>query len=75
MTVTINRQPIDGVAIFILAIGITLVVLHVNGVVHRLGETASDRLCDAENAIQSVRAKERIVNEIVPHPVDVRIHH
>lgn len=71
----VNRQPINGVAIFILAIGISHVVPHVNRVVHRLREATSDRLRDAENAIQSLGAKKRIMNEVMPHPIDVRIHH
>jgi len=50
-------------------------MLHVHGIVHRLRETAGDRLCDAENAIQRLRAEEWVVNEVVPHPVDVRIDH
>ena len=50
-------------------------MLHVHGVVHRLREAAGDRLCDSKNAIQSLGAEERIVNEVVPHPVDVRIDH
>ena len=50
-------------------------MLHVHGVVHRLREAAGDRLCDSKNAIQSLGAEEGIVNEVVPHPVDVRIDH
>ena len=75
MTVTINGQPINGIAFFVPVIGISLVMLHVHGVVHRLRETAGNGLCDSKNAIQSLGAKERIVNEVVPHSVDVRIHH
>jgi hypothetical protein len=47
----------------------------VHGVVHRLRETAGDGLSDSENAVQGLRAEERIVNEVVPHPVDIRIDH
>src|SRR6187551_2174823 len=50
-------------------------MLHVHGVVHRLREAACDRLCDSKNAIESLGTEERIVNEVVPHPVDVRIDH
>ena len=50
-------------------------MLHVHGVVHRLREAAGNGLCNSKNAIQSLRAKERIVNEVVPHSVDVRINH
>jgi len=50
-------------------------MLHVHSVVHRLRKAASNRLCDAKNAIQGIGAEERIVNEVVPHPVDVRIDH
>src|SRR5215471_2912911 len=48
---------------------------HMHGVVHRLRETAGDRLRYPEQTIQQLRSEERIMNKIVPHPVDVRIYH
>src|SRR5439155_6647093 len=51
VTVTINGQPINGIAFFVPVIGISLVMLHVHGVVHRLRETAGNGLCDSKNAI------------------------
>jgi hypothetical protein len=75
VTVTINGQPINSIALFVLTIGIPLVMLHMHGVVHRLRKTAGDGLCDSKNPIQSVRTEERIVNEVVSHPVDIRIDH
>jgi hypothetical protein len=75
VTVPINGQPINGITFFVLAIGIPLVMLHVHDVVHRLREATGDGLCDSKNAIQRLGAEERIVNEVVPHPVDVRIDH
>ncbi len=50
-------------------------MLHVHGVVHRLREAAGDGLCDSENAIQGLGTEERIVNKIVPHPVDIGVDH
>src|SRR5438046_6401564 len=50
-------------------------MLHVHGVVHRLGETAGDRLRDSKQAIEKLRPEKRVMNEVVPHPIDVRIHH
>jgi hypothetical protein len=50
-------------------------MLHMHGVVHRLRETAGDRLRDSKQAIEQLRAEKRVMNEVVPHPVDVRIHH
>jgi len=75
VAVTINREPINSITVFVLAVGIPLMMLHVHGVVHRLGEAAGDGLGDSKNAIQRLGAKERIVNEVVPYPVDVRIDH
>src|SRR4029077_20198339 len=50
-------------------------MLHMHGVVHRLRETTSDGLSDSKKAIEQLRAEKRVMNEVVPHPVDVRIHH
>src|SRR5205823_13241608 len=75
VTVTRNGHPINGIDFFVPVIGISLVMLNVHGVVQRLRETAGNGLCGSKNAIQSLGAKERIVNEVVPHSVDVRIHH
>ena len=50
-------------------------MLHMDGVVHRLREAAGDRLRDSKQAIEKVRAEKRVMDEIVPHPVDVRIDH
>ena len=50
-------------------------MLHMHGVVHRLRKAASDRLRDSKQSIEQLRAEKRVMNEIVPHPVDVRIHH
>src|SRR5262249_6382097 len=75
MPVTINRQPINSITVFIPAIGVPLVMLHVHGVVHRLREAAGDGLCDSKNPIQRLGTEERVVNEVVPYPVDVGIDH
>src|SRR5207249_1268552 len=72
---TVDRQPINSVAIFILSIRISLVMLHVDGVVHCLRKATCDRLRDCKQTIQQFRAEERVVNEVVPHAVDVRIDH
>ena len=50
-------------------------MLHMHGVVHRLREAAGNRLRDSKQTIEQVGAEERVMNEVVPHPVDVRIHH
>ena len=51
VTVPIYGQPINSIALFVLAIGIPLVMLHVHAIVYRLRETAGDGLCDSKNAI------------------------
>src|SRR5215471_4692372 len=75
MSVAVNRQPIDGVSTFILPIRVSLVMLHMDRVVHGLRKTAGDGLCDSKQPIEQSQAEERVVNEIVPHPVDVRVDH
>jgi hypothetical protein len=50
-------------------------MLHMHGVVHRLRETTRDRLGDSKKAIEKLRAEERVMNEVVPDAVDVRIQH
>src|SRR4026207_244852 len=50
-------------------------MLHMHGVVHRLRKTTSDGLSESKKAIEKLRAEKRVMNEVVPHPVDVRIDH
>ena len=50
-------------------------MLHVHRVVHRLRKTARDRLRDPKQPIDQFWTEKRVVNEIVPNPVDVRIDH
>ena len=50
-------------------------MLNMHRVVHRLRKTAGDGLRDSKEPIEQTRAEERVVNEIVPHPVDVRVDH
>ncbi len=50
-------------------------MLHVHGVVHRLGKTTSDGLSDSKKAIEKLRSEKRVMNEVVPDAIDVRIHH
>src|SRR5262249_14169193 len=52
MAVSVDRQPIDGVTFFILPVRVSLVMLHMDGVVHRLRKTACDRLRDSKEAIE-----------------------
>ena len=75
MTVFVNGDPVDGFAVVVGPIGISLVMLHVNGVVIRLREAAGDRLNDAKKAIQKLGTEKRIVNEVMSDAVDVGIDH
>src|ERR1700736_6918014 len=50
-------------------------MLHVNAVVHRLRETAPDRLGDSKKAVQDFGTEKWIVNEIMGGAVDVRVDH
>ena len=51
MAMPVDRQPIDGVTFLILPVRVPLVMLHMDGVVHRLRKTACDRLRDSKEAI------------------------
>src|SRR6266700_6578379 len=48
MAVLVNRNPIDGVTMIVGAVGVSLVMLHVNAVVKNLAEADGDRFHDAE---------------------------
>jgi len=71
--VFVNGDPVDGFAVIVGPIGISLMVLHVNGVVIGLREAAGDRLNDAKKAIQKLGTEKRIVNEVMSDAVDVGI--
>ena len=73
MPVFVNGDPVDGFAVIVGPIGISLMVLHVNGVVIGLREAAGDRLNDAKKAIQKLGTEKRIVNEVMSDAVDVGI--
>lgn len=75
MTVFVNGDPVDGFAVVVGAISVSLVVLHVNGVVISLREAAGDRLNDAKKAVQKLGTKKRVVNEVMSDAVDVGIDH
>jgi hypothetical protein len=48
MTVFVDRNPIDGVTVFVGPIGVALVMLHVNALVKNLAEPDRNRFHDAE---------------------------
>lgn len=75
VAVFINGKPVDRVAILVRPVGIALVMLHMDGVVIRLGKTACDRLCHPEESVEQGGAKEGVIGEVVPDAVDVRIDH
>ena len=71
VSVLVNRNPIDGVTMLVGAIGVTLMMLHVNALVKNLAEAHCDRLQDTEQTIEERRTEIWIVNEIVGDAVDV----
>ena len=75
VTMFVNRNPIDRLAMLVRPIGVALVMLHVDDVVIGLREAARDRLDDSEEPVQKLGAEERVVNEIVRHAVDVGVDH
>ena len=75
VSMSVNRKPIDSLAVLVLTIRVALVMLHVGGVVVCLGKTGRDRLRNSKEPIEQFRAEERVVNEVVPYAVDVGIDH
>jgi len=71
LAVFINRNPIDSFALVVRAVGVSLVMPHVNAFVENLAKTDRDRLQDAKQTIEQRRAEIRIVNEVVGNAVDV----
>ena len=50
-------------------------MLHVDRVVHGLGEATGDRLSNAERAIEKFPTEKRIMNEVVADAIDVGVDH
>src|SRR5213083_2181224 len=50
-------------------------MLHMHAVVHGLRKTTCDGLSDSKKAIEKLRSEKRVMNEVVPDAIDVRIHH
>src|SRR6266545_2706573 len=61
VTVLVNRNPIDGLAVLIGTIGVSLVMLHVNAFVENLAKTDRHRLQDTEQTIEQRRSEIRVV--------------
>src|SRR5438270_154414 len=59
--VTVNGNPVNGLAMLIGPISITFMMLHVDDIVIGLRKTAGDRLDDAEGAVHPIRPKEGVV--------------
>ena len=71
VAVLVNRNPIDRVPVVVGAVGVSLVMLHVDALVENLTKTNRDRFHNAEQAIQQRPPEIRIVNEVVGNAVDV----
>ena len=69
--VFVNRNPIDRLAVFVRAVGISLVMLHMDAFIENLTEADGDRFQNAEQAIKQRRTEIGIVNEVVGNAVDV----
>src|SRR5437764_10470705 len=61
----VNRDPINRLTIFIRAISIALVMLHVNHVVVGLRKAAGHRFDHSENAVEQLRAEKAVVDEVM----------
>src|SRR5215831_581225 len=61
----VNRDPINRLTIFIRAIGVALVMLHVNHVVVGLRKAAGRRFDDAENSVEQLRTEKGVVDEVM----------
>ena len=73
--VFVDRDPIGRFTVLIWPIGIAFMMLHVHRIVICLRKTARNRLGDSKEAIEQLRAKEGVVNEIVSDPIDVCVDH
>src|SRR6266850_1579807 len=71
----VNGDPIDRLSIFAWPVGVTLVMLHVDGVVVGLRKATRDRLSDSKEPIEQLGAKERVMDKIMSNAVDVRVDH
>lgn len=71
VTVFVNRNPIDRLAMLVGAVSISFVMLHVNAFIKDLTKADRDCFHDAEQTIEQRRTEVRIVDEIVGDAVDV----
>ena len=71
----VNRNPIDGFAMLIGSIGVTLMMLHVHRIIVGLRKAAGDGFDHAKDAVHPVRPKERIMDEVVSDAIDIGVDH
>ena len=69
--VLVNRNPIDGLAVVVRTVGVSLVMLHVNAFVENLAKPNGHRFHDAERTIEQRGPEVRIMDEVVGNAVDV----
>src|SRR5947207_5855347 len=71
MPMLVDRKPIDGVAVFVRPVRVSLVMLHVNAIVEGLAKADCDRLEKGKEAVEEWRTEIGVVNEIVGDAIDV----
>src|ERR1700738_3717657 len=71
MPMLVDRKPVDGLAVFVRPVRVSLVILHVNAIVEGLAETDRDRLEQGEEAVKERGTEIGVVNEVVGNAVDV----
>src|SRR5947207_5379482 len=75
MTMLVNRNPLNGFAMLIRSIGVSLMMLHVNRIIVGLRKAAGDRFNHAKDAVHPVGPKEWIMNEVVSDAIDIGVDH
>ena len=71
MPMLVDRKPVDGLAVFVRPVRVSLVMLHVNAIVEGLAEADCDRLEKGKEAIEEPGTEIGVVNEVVGDAVDV----
>ncbi len=75
VAVPIDGKPVDGFARFVEAIGVAFVMLRVHRIIIGLRKAARDRLTQTEEPVEQRLPEKGIMDKIVPHPIDVGVHH
>jgi hypothetical protein len=71
MTMAIDRQPIDGVSMFVAPVAVSHVMAMMNVLVKSLGKAEAKRLYNPKNTIERSPREIGVVQEIMRDPIDI----